>query len=193
MSAPKNNTQRVRDPVHGLIVFDSEGSGSPRDQIAWRLLNTPEMQRLRRIRQLGVSEFTFPGATHSRFAHSLGVFHVARQLARILERVLADADWKADRAEVASYAALLHDVGHGPFSHAFERVQKERGAEKHHEAWTAEMILAPSGNIQPILESRRRGMAQEVADLLRAEVPEDAYHAIVSSIVRRRPPGLSAP
>lgn len=171
----------MRDPIHGLIVFQAEGDDAARDQIAWQLLNTPEMQRLRRIRQLGVSEFTFPGATHSRFAHSLGVFHVARQLVHILKKLLPSASWSGDRAEVAVYAALLHDVGHGPFSHAFERLQTNRGVGKHHEAWTAEFIVATSGKIAPILEGRRRGMAAEVADLLRADVPQDVYHAIVSS------------
>ena len=67
--------KRLRDPVHGLIVFEDE---KPSDMLAWRLMDTPEFQRLRRIRQLGVSEFTFPGAVHSRFAHSIGVFHTAR-------------------------------------------------------------------------------------------------------------------
>lgn len=181
LSRKSFSTQRVRDPVHGLIVFEDDGYDAPRDRIAWRLLNTPEMQRLRRIRQLGVSEFTFPGATHTRFAHSLGVFHVSRQLARILKKFVAPAEWKNDSAEVAIFAALLHDIGHGPFSHAFEEVQKERGEKKRHEAWTADLILSETGSIRPILEERRRGMAQDVADLLRAEVPENPYHAIVSS------------
>ena len=174
-------TQRVRDAVHGLIVFEADGLDAPRDQLAWELLNTPEMQRLRRIRQLGVSEFTFPGATHSRFAHSLGVFHVARQLTRILQRVLPPAEWNQDRADVATFAALVHDVGHGPFSHAFERVQEDRGVEKDHEDWSAEIILSESGSIRPLLDRRRRGMAQDIANLLRAKNPEDAFHAIVSS------------
>lgn len=77
--------QRIRDPVHGLITFDkNDPETARRDMTAWKLLNTPEMQRLRRVRQLGVSEFTFPGATHTRFAHSVGVFHTARQLLAIL-------------------------------------------------------------------------------------------------------------
>lgn len=62
-------TRRIRDPIHDLITFNSKV-----DQVAWKLLGTFEFQRLRRIKQLGLSEFVFPGATHSRFAHCVGVF-----------------------------------------------------------------------------------------------------------------------
>ncbi len=74
-SAQMAKSERIRDPVHDLIEF---GSGDF-EQMAWSLLETPEFQRLRRIKQLGFSELVFPGATHSRFAHSVGVFHTARQ------------------------------------------------------------------------------------------------------------------
>ncbi|WP_114374492.1 HD domain-containing protein [Elioraea thermophila] len=116
-------SKRLRDPVHGLIVFAVEND--PVDRLAWRLLDTPELQRLRRIRQLGVSEFTFPGAVHTRFAHSIGVFHMARTLVRVIAREMArNGETQDDRkAEVALIAALLHDLGHGPFSHSFEHVQ----------------------------------------------------------------------
>lgn len=181
LPVPTYKTQRVRDPVHGLIVFADEGSEARRDQTAWRLLNTPEMQRLRRIRQLGVSEFTFPGATHSRFAHSLGVFNSARQLIGKLHQVLPDAEIDVGRANVAIFAALLHDLGHGPFSHAFERVQADRGARKDHEDWTADIILNPDGRIRPILEEHGKGFSEQVADLLKAKNPENAYQAVVSS------------
>ncbi len=68
-------THLLRDPVHGLIVFEANDKLA---QLAWKLIDTPEFQRLRRIKQLGVSEFIFPGAVHTRFAHSVGVFHTAR-------------------------------------------------------------------------------------------------------------------
>src|SRR5262245_26782666 len=76
--------QRIRDPVHDLIEIDV----SDFEQMVWRALNTPEFQRLRRIRQLGFSELVFPGATHSRFSHSVGVFHTARQLVALIGRKL---------------------------------------------------------------------------------------------------------
>lgn len=90
-----DRTQRLRDPIHGLVVFDEKDDG---DMLAWRLIQTQEFQRLRRIKQLGVSEFVFPGATHSRFAHSIGVYHNARKLKLGLDpenplvRFLANAD-----------------------------------------------------------------------------------------------------
>ncbi len=178
---PSFRIQRVRDPVHGLIVFENEGDIARRDQTAWNLINTPEFQRLRRIRQLGVSDFTFPGATHTRFAHSIGVFHTARKLVEIIKRQLPDAEFDSDRANVAVLAALLHDLGHGPFSHAFEQVQRARGAAKHHEIWTADIILRATGKIRPLLEAFRPGITEHIAELLTAEVPKDIYHAVVSS------------
>jgi HD superfamily phosphohydrolase len=174
-------TYRVRDPVHGLIVFEAEGDDARRDQTAWRLLNTPEFQRLRRIRQLGVSEFTFPGATHSRFAHSIGVFHTARSLLKVLRRSSNDVTFDPHKADTAVLAALVHDIGHGPFSHAFETIQKSRGVEKRHEKWTAEIVQNRSGNIFPILEDFRAGMADAVGRLLTSENPRDEYDAVVSS------------
>ncbi len=172
-------TQRVRDPVHGLIVFRA---GDALARLAWRLIGTPEFQRLRRIKQLGVSEFVFPGATHSRFAHSLGVFHVARTLVEIIRRELGKP-FDPARAEVAVIAALLHDLGHGPFSHAFEAVQKTHGIARKHETWSAEIIRNAQGQIRPLLEAYRRdgAFADAVAQLIEAEDPVDIYHAVVSS------------
>lgn len=174
-------SKRLRDPVHGLIVFDIETKKI--DELAWRLLDTPEFQRLRRIRQLGVSEFTFPGAVHTRFAHSIGVFHVARTLVEVVRREMTRKQETPDegKCEVALIAGLLHDLGHGPFSHTFEGVQEARGAKKRHEKWTAEIIRNKDGGIRPLLEELRPGFTDAVADLLEKEDPEDIYHAVVSS------------
>ncbi len=177
----KASPQRIRDPVHGLIVFRPDDL----DQLAWKLVDTPEFQRLRRIKQLGVSEFVFPNATHTRFAHSIGVFHVARTLVEIIQREISGIGQEFDppRAEVAVIAALLHDLGHGPFSHTFEGVQLLRGIGKRHEQWTGDIIRNPEGNIRRLLDAYRpRGsFCDDVAVLIEAEDPQDIYHAVVSS------------
>ena len=108
-------TQRIRDPIHGLIVFDKN---TPTDMLAWKLIQTPEFQRLRRIKQLGVSELVFPSATHTRFAHSIGVYHIARKLMSVVEQSMKKSEYNPKRAQTVLIASLLHDIGHGPFSHA---------------------------------------------------------------------------
>lgn len=168
-------TQRVLDPIHGLITFRAE---DPVDQLAWDLINTREFQRLRRIRQLGFSEFVFPGATHTRFSHSIGVFHTARQLMEVIKRKQKNFD--EDRALVALCAALIHDLGHGPFSHTFENVEKDRGKKKHHEEWTAELIKGAT-EVNAVLKKVRNRFSDDVAELLTQKEPKDIYAAIVSS------------
>lgn len=167
-------TQRVLDPVHGLIAF--RGS-SPIDQLAWQLINTREFQRLRRIRQLGFSELVFPGATHTRFSHCIGVYHTARQLLEVIGRKVGNDE---RRVVVALCAALLHDLGHGPFSHTFEGVEKKRRAKKRHEEWTAEMIRGDT-EIHAVLDKRDPTLAEEVATLLTQREPKDIYSSVVSS------------
>lgn len=111
--------QRIRDPVHNLIQFKA----SEFDDVLWRALQTRPFQRLRRIKQLGFSDFVYPGATHSRLAHSVGVYCTAQRLMSIIQEHLG-SDYKTMKAQTALAAALVHDVGHGPFSHAFEEVGK---------------------------------------------------------------------
>src|SRR5213595_2749769 len=103
----------IRDPVHDVIAFRLENEI---DALLFRLLNAAEFQRLRRIRQLGMASFAYPGADHSRYSHSLGVMETARQ---ILDQ-LGQTHYVAPEARmVCLSAALLHDLGHGPFSHVF--------------------------------------------------------------------------
>lgn len=176
-------TKRIRDPIHGLIVFHLSDEV---DRAAWELIDTPEFQRLRRVKQLGVSEFTFPGATHTRFAHCVGVYDVARRLMKVAISRIPVQDHNPHRMRVSLLAALLHDLGHGPFSHAFEEAEKVRlrntpGAYKSHEQWTAEIITNHDGCVRRILTKRFGGsMADEVAELLKGE-PSDLYAAVVSS------------
>lgn len=105
----------IRDPVHGTLSFsDSESL----------VIETPEFQRLRAIKQLGFAENSFPGATHNRFLHSLGVCHVA---GLIFDRVFHEFHFSKPSVKnrfrnVLRMAALLHDVGHGPLSHTTEEV-----------------------------------------------------------------------
>lgn len=176
-----SQTQRLRDPIHGLIVFNSK-----EDLVAWNLLDTPEVQRLRRIKQLGFSEFTFPAATHNRFAHSVGVYNNARRLMKVVQSSEGEK-FDDERAEAVLYAALLHDVGHGPFSHAFENareaIAKSRGLDAfdNHEIYSARIIRNEDGAIFPILEGCREGLAYEVAAIIEADDPSDIYHAVISS------------
>ena len=92
------------------------------EQMLWKVIQSPPFQRLRRVRQLGFSEYVYLGATHTRFGHSLGVFFNARRLMRNVRRHLGGDNFNQNRSEVALAAALLHDVGHGPFSHSFEAI-----------------------------------------------------------------------
>src|ERR1700712_933924 len=106
----------IRDPVHDVIPFRLE---KPIDALLFRLLNAAEFQRLRRVRQLGMAHLAYPGADHSRYSHSLGVMETAR---KILARLGQSFPIDPVDEMVTVTAALLHDLGHGPFSHVFERV-----------------------------------------------------------------------
>ena len=190
-------TWRIRDPVHGLIVF---GDGKDEyqnhtDRIALRLLNTPEFQRLRRIRQLGFSDLVYPGATHSRFSHSVGVYHIARQLIDVIRRTGKKHDesfrFNKKKARVALLAALLHDIGHGPLSHVFEqagkRMFRERVVERPpvhweagHETWSARIVQEDT-QVRKVLKAVDKNLPEEIGNLLKAEHPKDIYAAVVSS------------
>lgn len=110
--------QRIRDPLHDLIEFDI--GENQLERVLWNVVQTCSFQRLRRVKQLGFSDIVYPGATHSRLQHSLGVFHTARRLMNVVREYTHPFD--INRSQHALAAALVHDVGHGPFSHAFEDV-----------------------------------------------------------------------
>jgi len=105
----------IKDPVHGYIQVS---------EVERAVLDTPPMQRLRRIRQLSAAYLTYPGAEHTRFHHSLGVMHVAGHIADRLRGLGLIDDGEVQRLRLGG---LLHDVGHGPFSHLFEEVLEKRG------------------------------------------------------------------
>lgn len=153
----------LRDPVHGLIAFEGMA-----ERVVRSLLDTREVQRLRRVRQLGLASLVFPGAEHSRFSHAVGTAHVMQALQRRIDACSDElpADQRLDEEARADglAAALLHDLGHGPFSHLFEEVLPHA---KHHELWTHEILLDPATDVHQTLESISAGMAERVTSLLR--------------------------
>ena len=109
--------KHIRDPLYGYISVSDAELG---------VIGTPAVQRLRGIHQLGLSSAVYPGATHTRFEHSLGVMHLAGKFAESVG--LTEAETQAYRL-----AGLLHDVGHAPFSHATERIMEEQLGISHEE------------------------------------------------------------
>ncbi len=107
-----------RDPVHNIISLSGL---DPTERLLIDLVDSPEFQRLRRIKQLGLAMYTYQGAEHSRFTHSLGVMFIMR---RVLDRLGETRQISEGVRRTALCAALLHDVGHGPFSHVIEKVLK---------------------------------------------------------------------
>jgi uncharacterized protein len=123
------NKRSYLDPIHQDIVLDRN---KPAERLVMDLIDTPEFQRLRRIHQLGVSYFTFQGAEGSRFTHSVGVMRVASQLTDLLaEKSLSAAEQKP----LILATALLHDLGHGPYSHVTEKI-----LDYDHEDWSCKII-----------------------------------------------------
>lgn len=147
-----------RDPIHGTIIVDN--------QIILDLIDTPEFQRLRRIKQLGTSSMTFHGAEHSRFGHCLGVYEITRRICNLFQRnypqqVPQDGLWNDQERPVALCAALLHDLGHGPYSHTFEHI-----FHTDHEQITRRIITSESTNINRILRRVGNDFPQKVASVI---------------------------
>lgn len=152
------------DPVHDLITFNL-----PEDRLLVELVATRAMQRLRRIRQLGVTALVYHGAEHSRFGHALGVCHLARTIGERLRSRHRHEPHIAEGLELhlpfVALAALLHDIGHGPFSHLFEAVAPDaRG--RTHEDWTVALIRDPSSEVHRILSSHGADTPDRVAAII---------------------------
>jgi HD superfamily phosphohydrolase len=109
MTLPKKKT--IGDPIHGFMEFEPE---------VVKFIDTPQVQRLRYLHQLGTSYYVFPSASHTRFEHSLGVSHIANQLILKLTRDQPELNITPKDRQLVSLAGLCHDLGHGPFSHIFE-------------------------------------------------------------------------
>jgi HD superfamily phosphohydrolase len=164
-------TERIyRDPVHNIIRLRTD---TDEGELMMHLIDSPEFQRLRRIKQLGLGLYTYQGAEHSRFTHSLGAFHLmSRVLDRLGEKHTID---KHDRT-AARAAALLHDVGHGSFSHVMEKVLGF-----HHEKWTVEVVLSERTRIGQLLRSYSSELPRKVAAIIEGTFQPSALAQLVSS------------
>lgn len=165
--------KRIRDPLHSLIEFDIDDAF---DNALWKVIQTSPFQRLRRIKQLGFSDMVYPGATHARFSHCLGAYHIAKKLTNIIEHKLGNA--KSNHIKSSIAASLLHDIGHGPFSHAFEEVGKKYNIDDHE---TIGDHIIQTGEVAEALDSYFYGFHRNVAEMIRSDYPTNIYGAVVSS------------
>src|SRR5690349_1243514 len=159
-----------RDSVHNIIRIRTD---SPEGKLLVRLVDTAEFQRLRRIRQLGLAHFAYQAAEHSRFTHSLGALHLAT---RILAKL--DLNYKiSNEARLAvRCAALLHDIGHGAFSHVIEPILRF-----HHEEFTVEAVLSSDTEVGQALRGFSGALPEAVAGIIRGDFRPTALAQLVSS------------
>jgi HD superfamily phosphohydrolase len=148
-------SKTFRDPLYNYITIERDPDGWLLD-----LLDTPEVQRLRRVHQLGISSLTYPGADHNRLSHSLGVLHLMQLALAHLARRGADAEVSDARVPLLA-AALVHDVGHGPFSHVFESCL---GID--HEEWSVRVILTEDAAVNRALRRVDAGLPGAVVALI---------------------------
>ena len=154
-SPPLHEFEVVRDPLWNTIRLDPS---------AVRIIDTAEFQRLRYIRQLGLAYLVYPGATHTRFDHALGVYHLARWALGLLgDRGELDRVDPVD-CRLVPYAALLHDVGHYPFSHALEELGEELIPADHEQL--AERFLLSDG-IRGALEELAPDAPSRIGEMIR--------------------------
>ncbi len=163
----------LRDPVHNYIHVTHK--------VILDLINTPEFQRLRRVKQLGASSFTFHGAEHSRFTHSVGVYEITRQICDNFQRnyptqTPGDGLWDDHERIVALCAALLHDLGHGPESHTFEHI-----FDTDHEAITQAILTSPETQINKVLKEVSPEFPEEVASVIGKTYPNPQVVQMISS------------
>jgi HD superfamily phosphohydrolase len=160
--------KKVYDEIHGYIELD---------ELALRIIDLDVFQRLRRIKQLGVTFYVYPGAVHTRFSHSLGVYHIIKKLS---ERLSREGYISRDDLPLLEASALLHDVGHLPYSHALEtfytRITNQRFE---HEDLSREVVLNDPGVSETLSEF---GIDKhEVASIIYGTHREPLYNQLMSS------------
>ena len=157
----------VRDPLWNNVRLEP---------LALRLVDTPAFQRLRYVRQLGLAHLVYPGATHTRFEHALGAYHLARQTLALLEERGELRGLAPDECAVVRAAALLHDVGHYPFSHALEEI----GAVHHEEV--ARPLLTGGPLAAALGEAFGDGAPERIYALIRGESESPLQRLISGSL-----------
>lgn len=159
----------IRDPLHDLIRID-------RPEIL-EVMHDPAFQRLTQIRQLGLAFLVYPGAEHSRFIHALGAYHLSLQMIEALQRQDKNLFTEAELLAIP-LAALCHDIGHGPFSHLFERVTKEFvSSGSDHETWTIRIL--EESEISKVLE--KAGVRQIITEIINHTYEKLHVQDIISS------------
>lgn len=156
----------IRDPIHNYITVDNK--------VIFDLIDTPQFQRLRRIKQLGGTSQAYPGGEHSRFSHSLGVYYIIRRMVgkSVIKNYLNDYEYLCAMA-----AGLLHDIGHGPFSHSFEDIFAGQ-----HEEYTVK-IIRECPEIATILNQVSPTMVEDVCAIIEKTHPNRILIGLVTSQV----------
>jgi uncharacterized protein len=163
-------TERTyHDPLHGAITLNQNDRA---EALLIALIDTPAFQRLRRLRQLGPASLTFQGGEGSRFTHSLGVMAITR---RAIDRLCQSTPQLLPHRALVLVAALLHDIGHGPFSHTGEEVFRT-----HHEAWTCK-ILNESAPIQILLDRFDPTLRSQLVQIYEKKHPIPCLWQLISS------------
>src|SRR5215831_3546260 len=162
--------RNYRDPLHNIITLDE---CRPDDKLIVDLIDTTEFQRLRRVRQLGLAMFTYQGAEHSRFTHSLGVMHL---MSRALNLLSSHHEISEEARAVGRAGALLHDLGHGPFSHVVEKV-----FQFHHEDWSRRIVLEETTEVNQILRAYDSRLPEYLASLYLHDYKPAFVSQLVSS------------
>jgi hypothetical protein len=157
---PVNKRKILNDPVHGFITIP--------DELIFGLMNHPCLQRLTRIRQLGLTYLVYPGAIHTRFNHAIGAMHLMDEAIEILRQ--KGSDITADEKQAALMAILLHDVGHGPFSHALEHSLIHNVS---HEDISLKLMES--------LNRELNGQLKMAIDIFTGTYPKKFLHQLVSS------------
>ena len=159
-----------RDSVHNIIRLKTD---SNEGKLLVRLIDTAEFQRLRRIKQLGLALFAYQAAEHSRFTHSLGALHLAT---RTLDKLGSKYEISVEARTAVRVAALLHDIGHGAFSHVIETI-----LDFHHENFTIEAVLSDETEVGQVLHDFSPQLAEDVAGIIRGDFRPTALAQLVSS------------